>query len=129
MPWPPPTRPPGSGTQGHVLTVADLASDLVVEATVHLLDLTVDLDGAPDPPPAALAEARRVLEGLHGAPLPARWDDTEAVLEGTGRVARSTDDDRAASRRTVTGRSRCIAVRSPAARRVRGRACSPARAR
>jgi hypothetical protein len=79
---------PGSRvrTQGHVITVADLASTLVVEATTHLLDLTVELAGAPEPPAAALAEARRVLEGLHGGPLSALWDDTEAVLKGTGRV-------------------------------------------
>ena len=79
-------------TQGHVLTVADLASTLVVEATTHLLDLTVDLAGAAAPPPAALAEARRVLEALHGGPLPRRWDDTDAVVKGTGRTALSTED-------------------------------------
>jgi hypothetical protein len=72
-------------TQGHVITVADLASTLIVEATTHLLDLTVDLAGAPAPPRAALAEARRVLDGLNGRPLPARWSDTDAVLKGTGR--------------------------------------------
>jgi hypothetical protein len=81
-------------TQGHVISVADLASTLVVEATTHLLDLTVDLEGAPEPPTAALAEARRVLQGLNGAPLPARWDDTEAVLKGTGRLS-PTDGERA----------------------------------
>jgi hypothetical protein len=79
-------------TQGHVITVADLASTLVVEATTHLLDLTVELAGAPSPPSAALAEARRVLEALHGRPLPATWDDTEAVLKGTGRVELSGAD-------------------------------------
>lgn len=79
-------------TQGHVITVADLASTLVVEATVHLLDLTVDLAGAPGPPAAALAEARRVLEGLHGGALPARWSDTGAVLKATGRTALSESD-------------------------------------
>lgn len=79
-------------TQGHVITVADLASTLVVEATTHLLDFTVDLEGAPAPPPAALAEARRVLEGLHGGPLPHGWDDTAAVLKGTGRVPLSDAD-------------------------------------
>jgi hypothetical protein len=80
-------------TQGHVITVADLASTLVVEATTHLLDLTVDLAGAPAPVPGALAEARRVLEGLNGGPLPAAWDDTEAVLKATGRNP-LTDDER-----------------------------------
>ena len=74
-------------TQGHIVTVADLASTLVVEATTHLLDLTVDLVGAPEPPAAASAEARRVLEGLHGGPLPAYWDDATAVLKGTGRAS------------------------------------------
>jgi hypothetical protein len=73
-------------TQGHVISVVDLTSTLVVEATVHLLDLTVDLEGAPAPPAAALAEARRVLEGLEGGPLPPEWDDAEAVLRGTGRL-------------------------------------------
>jgi hypothetical protein len=73
-------------TQGHVIGVADLASTLVVEATTHLLDLTVDLDGAPQPPEAALAETLRVLEGLHGGPLPAHWDAVDTVLKGTGRV-------------------------------------------
>ena len=81
-------------TQGHVITVGDLASTLVVEATTHLLDLTVDLEGAPQPPVAALAEARRVLEGLHGGGLPERWGDSEAVLKGTGRSP-LTDEDRA----------------------------------
>ena len=80
-------------TQGHVIAVADLASTLVVEATTHLLDLTVDLVRAPEPPAAALAEARRVLEGLNGGALPVAWDDTEAVLKGTGRTA-VTDAER-----------------------------------
>src|SRR4051794_36472318 len=73
-------------TQGHVLTVADLTSSLVVEASIHLLDLTVHLPDAPSPSPAALAETRRVLEGLYGGPLPGRWSDTEAVLKGAGRI-------------------------------------------
>jgi hypothetical protein len=81
-------------TQGHVITVTDLASTLVVEATTHLLDLTVDLAGAPGPPAGALSEARRVLDGLNGAPLPQHWDDVEAVLKGTGRTP-LTDEERA----------------------------------
>jgi hypothetical protein len=77
-------------TQGHVLTVADFVSTLVVEATVHLLDLGVDLPTATPPPGPALAETRRVLEALEarrtGATLPAAWTDTEAVLRATGRL-------------------------------------------
>ncbi|WP_237448037.1 maleylpyruvate isomerase N-terminal domain-containing protein [Nocardioides flavescens] len=77
-------------TQGHVLTVGDFVSTLIVEATVHLLDLSVDLEGAAAPPAAALAETRRVLEALEDRPtggtLPSEWDDTEAVLRATGRL-------------------------------------------
>jgi uncharacterized protein (TIGR03083 family) len=78
-------------TQGHVIAVADLVSTLVVEATVHLLDLTLAVPGGP-PPARALRHTRGVLEGLYGAPLPGSWDDTEAVLRGTGRLP--ADDPR-----------------------------------
>jgi len=71
-------------TQGEVLTPADFASTLLVEATVHLLDLQAGRPG-PAVPPAALAWTRRVLEGIEGGPLPPEWDDTDAVLRGTGR--------------------------------------------
>ena len=72
-------------TQGHVLTVADFAATLAVEAAVHYLDLTVALPGSPAPDPASLALVRRVLDGLSGAPVPASWDDVTAALKGTGR--------------------------------------------
>jgi uncharacterized protein (TIGR03083 family) len=73
-------------TQGHVLTVADLASTLVVEATVHHLDLVVDLAVAAGPPAPGLAETRRVLDVLRGVPFPAGWDDERVALLGTGRA-------------------------------------------
>ena len=41
-----------------------------------------------------MAEARRVLEGLLGRPLPVDRDDVTAVRRGTGREALS-DADRA----------------------------------
>ena len=72
------------GTQGRVLTVADFLSTLIVEAAVHHLDLVVRLD-RPGPAAEPLAEVRRVLEGLLGAPLPASWDDVRAARRGTGR--------------------------------------------
>jgi len=75
---------PNVTTQGEVLTPADFASTLLVEATVHLLDLQAGRPG-PVVPPAALAWTRRVLEGIEGGPLPAEWDDVEAVLRATGR--------------------------------------------
>ncbi len=82
-------------TQGHALTTADFVHTLLLEATVHLLDLTVDVPDAPAPPDAALAQVRRVLEALARGPLPSGWDDLTAVLAGTGRTPLS-DDDRAA---------------------------------
>jgi Mycothiol maleylpyruvate isomerase N-terminal domain len=81
-------------TQGHVLTVPDFVNTLLLEVTVHHLDLVADLD-APSPSAAALAVAREVLTGLLGHDLPGEWDDTEAVLAGTGR-------------RTLTGRDRVL---------------------
>ncbi|HET7276449.1 MAG TPA: maleylpyruvate isomerase N-terminal domain-containing protein [Dermatophilaceae bacterium] len=78
-------------TQGHVLTARDFVHTLVVEASVHYLDLTVRLDAAP-PPMRGLSLVREVLEGLLASPLPARWDDVEAALKGTGRVELSAED-------------------------------------
>lgn len=70
--------------QGHVLRAGDLLSTLAVEAAVHHLDLVARLD-RPGPSPEALAEVRRVLEGLLGGPLPESWDDPTAARRGTGR--------------------------------------------
>jgi hypothetical protein len=72
------------GTQHRALTVADLLSTLTVEAVVHHLDLVLRLN-RPGPSAGPLAEVRRVLEGLLGGPLPARWDDATAARRGTGR--------------------------------------------
>ena len=79
------------GTQGRVLIVADLLSTLTVEAAVHHLDLVVRLD-RPGPAAGPLAEVRRVLEGLIGAPLPAGWDDATAARRGTGREPLDAQD-------------------------------------
>src|SRR5688572_10154346 len=79
------------GTQGRVLTVADFLSTLVVEAAVHHLDLVVRLD-RPGPAAAPLAEVRRILEGLLGAPLPDGWDDVTAARRGAGREPLTAED-------------------------------------
>lgn len=55
-------------TQGHVLTVPDFVSTLVVEATIHLLD------AHGEPPAGAVEHTRGVLESLYGEPLPAGPD-------------------------------------------------------
>ena len=70
-------------TQGHVIAVPDFVSTLVVEATIHLLDATLEVPGGP--PAAALRHTRRVLELIKGAPL-AEADAAEAVLRATGRL-------------------------------------------
>ncbi|SDF26320.1 Mycothiol maleylpyruvate isomerase N-terminal domain-containing protein [Blastococcus aurantiacus] len=71
-------------TQDRVMEVDHVLSTLVVEAAVHHLDLVAHLD-RPGPGAGPLAEVRRVLQGLLGGPLPARWDDVTAARRGTGR--------------------------------------------
>ena len=80
-------------SQGHALRVADFAATLIVEAAIHLLDLSVELPDAPAPDPAALALVRRVLDGLLGTAVPLGWDDRTYALRGTGRTP-LTDDER-----------------------------------
>lgn len=82
-------------TQGHVLEVADFTATLVVEASVHYLDMTVCLPAAPAPAAGPLRLVSQVLEGLAGAPLPAAWDHVTCALKGTGREP-LTGPDRAA---------------------------------
>src|SRR5262249_59985297 len=57
-------------TQGHVLSVADFAATLAVEAAVHYLDLTVALPSAPEPDPASLALLQRCPPPPPPAPPP-----------------------------------------------------------
>ena len=73
-------------TQGHVLTLEDFADTLVVEATLHHLDLVTDLRTAPGPPANALARTRRTLEALLGAPIPSDWPSADAARALTGRA-------------------------------------------
>jgi hypothetical protein len=77
-------------TQDHVLSVADLASTLAVEATLHHLDLIAHLE-LPLPSPAGLHEVRRVVEALLEHPLPG-WSDKRVALVGTGRAAPTADE-------------------------------------
>nr|WP_276612125.1 maleylpyruvate isomerase N-terminal domain-containing protein [Kineococcus vitellinus] len=70
--------------RGEVLTTGDLLATRAVELAVHHLDL--DLIGSP-PAAAALRLARLTCEALAGTHLPVDWDDTTAVLAGSGRVA------------------------------------------
>lgn len=72
-------------TQGHVLSVADLVSTLVVEATVHHLDLTVDLDRA-GPRAEPVAVTRATLDALLGRPTPESWDGPQWLRAATGRA-------------------------------------------
>jgi hypothetical protein len=82
------------GTRDDVLTAGDYLSAYVVEWTLHHLDLIADLPGAAGPPAAGLARSRETLEKLAGAPFPASFSDTDALLVGTGR-RQPTDAERA----------------------------------
>ena len=62
-----------------------------MEATIHYLDLTLDLS-APPAPASALLHVRKVLDGLLGAERPLEWDDVEYALKRTGRVALTAAD-------------------------------------
>jgi len=71
-------------TQGHVLSVGDLLATLVVEATIHHLDMTVDVDSAgPHPEPVAIT--RDTVDGLLGRSTPESWNKEQWVRAATGR--------------------------------------------
>ena len=73
-------------TQKHVLRVDDLLATLVVEATIHHLDMIVELN-YPGPADAGLAVVRSTLDGLLGQATPPAWSDTDWALVATGRLA------------------------------------------
>ena len=90
-------------TQGHVLSIPDFVLTLVAEATIHHLDLVVNLPAAPSPAAGNLRLVRRTLTALAtGAggqlaePDLARtgWDDATLALKATGRLG-LTEDERA----------------------------------
>jgi predicted kinase len=78
-------RHPMVATQGHVLTVADFVDTLLLEVTVHYLDLTAEIPGPP-PPGDAVEAVAAVLDGLLGSSPPSGWDGVAYVLKGTGRL-------------------------------------------
>lgn len=82
-------------TQDMVLTVGDYLAAYVLEWTLHHLDLIFDLPAAAEPPADGLARSREMLEKLAGAPFPASFSDTDALLVGTGRRV-PTDGERTA---------------------------------
>ena len=81
-------------TQGHVLRVPDFITTLIVEATIHHLDLIVDLPGSPEPDPEALQLTARTLDGLFGPEAwdVISWDTTTYVLKATGRLPLTEKD-------------------------------------
>ena len=78
-------------TQGYRIRVEDFVDTLVTEATIHYLDLIVELDAAA-PPAHNLACTRERVERLLGSETPRRWTDAYAVLALTGRSELGTDD-------------------------------------
>ncbi|MEV0285376.1 MULTISPECIES: maleylpyruvate isomerase N-terminal domain-containing protein [unclassified Kribbella] len=81
-------------TQGHVLRATDFVATLVLEATVHHLDLIVDLPDAPEPDAEGLQVTARTLDGLFGPEAwdVINWDTTTYVLKATGREPLDDDD-------------------------------------
>jgi len=75
-------------TQGHILRTRDFVATLIFEATIHYLDMTVDLPDAPNP--VGLPMVRHVLDGLLGATV--TWDDRVYALKGTGRLPLTAAD-------------------------------------
>lgn len=75
-------------TQGHVMAAKDFVATLILEATVHHLDLIVELPDAPEPDPEALQVTARTLDGLFGPEAwdVIGWDTTTYVLKATGRL-------------------------------------------
>jgi uncharacterized protein (TIGR03083 family) len=75
-------------TQGHVLRSTDFVATLVLEATIHHLDLTVGLPDAPEPDPEGLQVTTRTLDGLFGPEAwdVIAWDTTTYILKATGRL-------------------------------------------
>jgi uncharacterized protein (TIGR03083 family) len=73
-------------TQGHILNIADFIATLVVEATVHHLDLVANLAGSRAPAPEAVAIATITIDGLLKAPRPLGWGDETYILKATGRA-------------------------------------------
>jgi uncharacterized protein (TIGR03083 family) len=75
-------------TQGHILRTQDFVATLIFEATIHYLDMTVDLPDSPDP--VGMSVVRKVLDGLLGSTVD--WDDRVYALKGTGRAPLSSAD-------------------------------------
>ncbi|GAB2571118.1 maleylpyruvate isomerase N-terminal domain-containing protein [Kribbella endophytica] len=81
-------------TQGHVMAAKDFVATLILEATVHHLDLIVELPDAPEPDPEALQVTARTLDGLFGPEAwdVIGWDTTTYVLKATGRLPLDSAD-------------------------------------
>ncbi|MEV5967978.1 maleylpyruvate isomerase N-terminal domain-containing protein [Kribbella sp. NPDC051952] len=81
-------------TQGHVLPATDFVATLVLEATIHHLDLTLNFPDAPEPDPEALQVTARTLDGLFGPEAwdVIGWDTTTYILKATGRLGLDDDD-------------------------------------
>jgi hypothetical protein len=82
-------------TQGHILATPDFIATLVVEATVHHLDLTASLSDKPAPASTAVSVTTRTLDGLLRVPRPQSWDDLTYILKATGRSDLNQSDESA----------------------------------
>ncbi|MFC5181711.1 maleylpyruvate isomerase N-terminal domain-containing protein [Actinomadura harenae] len=73
-------------------SVRNLACHLVIEWTLHHLDLIAHLPNAADPPAETVAASRALLERIAGADFPKTLSDKDALLIGTGRRTLTTEE-------------------------------------
>jgi Mycothiol maleylpyruvate isomerase N-terminal domain len=79
-------------TQGHILNIADFIATLVVEATIHHLDLVANLADRAAPAPQGVQITTMTIDGLLKAPRPLDWSDETYILKATGRAPLMEED-------------------------------------
>ena len=81
-------------TQGHVMTTLVFTATLIVEATVHYLDLTLEMNDVAPSETEGLRLVRRVVDGLLAGQLPVDapgWSPVSLALRATGREPLTVD--------------------------------------
>jgi uncharacterized protein (TIGR03083 family) len=81
--------------QGHVLSAGDFLVTLLVEATIHHLDLLANVHGKAAPEASALTITVATLDGLWRDQRPENWEPITYILKATGRQP-LTDEEHSA---------------------------------
>ena len=81
-------------TQGHVMTRLAFTATLIVEATAHYLDLTLEMNDVAPSEAEGLRLVGRVVDGLLAGQLPVDgpgWSPVSLALKATGRETLTVD--------------------------------------